>query len=73
MIGQPLQSCARVSDWPISFHNWVYIFRSVEFSIYVLTFKTLKSVRRKALVYSNVCFFQSHFQVLYHQKNVDWV
>ena len=32
----PIQSCARVSDWPISI--WVYIFPSVEFSIYVLTF-----------------------------------
>ena len=38
LIGQPQQSCARVSDWPISIHNWVYIFPSVEFSIYVLTF-----------------------------------
>ena len=35
---KPIQSCARVSDWPISIHNWVYIFLSVEFSIYVLTF-----------------------------------
>ena len=38
LIGQPIQSCARVSDWPISIHNWVCIFLSVEFSIYVLTF-----------------------------------
>ena len=46
---QPQQSCARVSDWPISIHNWVYIFPSVEFSIHVLTFYILKSVRRKVL------------------------
>ena len=51
LIGQPIQSCARVSDWPITIHNWVYKFPSVEFLIYVLTFYTLKSVRRKALVY----------------------
>ena len=51
LIGQPQQSCACISDWPIFIHNWVYIFPSVEFSIYVLMFKTLKSVRRKALVY----------------------
>ena len=38
VIGKPIQSCARVSDWPISIQNWVYIFPSVEFSIYVLTF-----------------------------------
>ena len=38
LFGLPQQSCARVSDWPISIHNWVYIFPSVEFSIYVLTF-----------------------------------
>ena len=38
LIGQPIQSCAHASDWPISIHNWVYIFSSVEFSIYVLTF-----------------------------------
>ena len=34
----PKQSCACVSDWPISIQIWVYIFPSVEFSIYVLTF-----------------------------------
>ena len=39
-----------VSDWPISIHNWVYVLPSVEFSIYVWTFYTLKSVSRKALV-----------------------
>ena len=27
--GQPRQSCARVSDWPFSIHNRVYIFPSV--------------------------------------------
>ena len=42
LIGQPQQLCARVSDWPISIHNWVYIFPCIEFSIYVLTIKTLK-------------------------------
>ena len=38
LIGQPIQSCARVSDWPISIHNWVYIFPSIESSVYALTF-----------------------------------
>ena len=47
VMGQP-QQCALVSDWPISIHNWVYMFPSVKFSIYVQTFYTLKSVRRKA-------------------------
>ena len=46
LIGQPRKSRARVSDWPISIHNWVYIFLSVELSIYVLTFYTLNSVIR---------------------------
>ena len=46
LIGQPQQSCARISDWPISIYNWVYIFPSVAFSIYILTFYCLKSVRR---------------------------
>ena len=37
--------------WPISIHNWVCIFPSVEFSFYVLAFYTLKCVRRKPFVY----------------------
>ena len=45
-IGQPIHSCARVSDWPISIHNWVYIFPSVEFSIYVLTFTSIYDMQR---------------------------
>ena len=48
---KPQQSCARVSDWPISIHNWVYIFPSAEFSIYVLTFCNLKTVSQKAQQY----------------------
>ena len=36
-------------------------YASVDLSIYVLKFYTLKSVRRNASVYSNVCFFQSNF------------
>ena len=59
-MGLTQQSCARVSDWPISIHDWVYIFPSVEFSVVVLTFYTLKSVTRKASVYSKCLFFQSH-------------
>ena len=38
LISQPIQSCARVSDRSISIHIWVYIFPSVEFLIYFLTF-----------------------------------
>ena len=30
LTGQPQQSCARVSDWPFSIHNWVYIFPRVD-------------------------------------------
>ena len=39
------------------------------FSIYVLTFYTLKSVRQKALVYSNVCLFSKPFSTLKLQVN----
>ena len=38
LIGQPPQSFARVFDWPISIHNFVYMLANVEFLIYVLTF-----------------------------------
>ena len=37
--------------------DWVYIFPSAEFSVYVLTVHTLKSVRRKALAYSKIFAF----------------
>ena len=40
----------------------IYIFPSVEFSIYVLTFYNLKSVRRKALVKSKCLLFESHLK-----------
>ena len=47
----------KVSDWPISIHNWVYIFHRV------------LSDPNSDVLYSevcqvkklNVCFFQSHF------------
>ena len=29
LTGQPQKSCAPVSNWPISIHNWVYIFPSI--------------------------------------------
>ena len=62
MIGQPQQSCARVSDWPISIHNWVYIFPSVEFSIYVPTFYSSEECQLKSVsnMFQNVCFLQSN-------------
>ena len=39
LIGQPQESRARVSEWPISIYNWVYICPGVVFSIYILTFQ----------------------------------
>ena len=64
LIGQYQQSCARVSGWSISIHNWVYIFPSVDCSIYVLKFYTLKSVRRKAFLtcFKMFAFFKAIFK-----------
>ena len=52
------------SDWPISIHNWVYIF-IVFFRTLLLTFYTLRSVRRKCFmeyVVKCLLFFKAFFK-----------
>ena len=61
MIWQHLLSCSRFSDRPIWIHNWLYIFPSVEFSVYALTFYNVKIVRPKALV----CFKMFAFEIFF--------
>ena len=46
--------------------------KAFSLTLFVPTFYTLKSVRRKALVCSNACFFQSYFSVLFHQKIISF-
>ena len=68
LIGQPEQSCARVSDWSVSIYNWVYIFLSVEFSIYVLTLNS-EEFQTKSLSSLKCLLFSKPFSNFVTQKD----
>ena len=59
---QPQQSCARVSNWPISIHTWVYVFSGLEFSRYVLinVLYSRECLTKSLSMTQNVCFFKAN-------------
>ena len=70
MIGQlyiPVL-CLHFSEWPISIHNWVYIFHSV-LSDPDIDILCSEECQMKKLLVCFSCFFQSHLQVLYRKNS----